>query len=63
MKNLCETIHNHTGADGKELMAYVFFVYAIYADYKKDKVAGDYFSKRCNECWEEHKNESRGGRK
>ncbi len=55
MLKLCKDINKHTGAKGKELMAYVFFVYAMLADLKKDKEAEKYFSDRCNECWKSHK--------
>lgn len=59
LDKLCKSIHEHNGAEGKELMAYVFFVYAMYADFVKDKTAEAYFSKRCNECWAEHKEEQK----
>lgn len=55
LKSLCNSIHEYNGATGKELMAYVFFVYAMYADFKKDKEAEKYFSDRANECWNEFK--------
>lgn len=59
MKNLCGEINRHKGAVGKELMAYVFFTYAMFASLKGNKEAEKYCSDRANECWEAHRQEEK----
>ena len=44
---LATVIHNHTGAEGKELEALTFYVAAGFADVMSRKDIGDYFDKRC----------------
>lgn len=48
---LAEAMAEHSGEDGPELEALVFYVAAGFADCVGRKDVGDYFISRCNESF------------
>ena len=47
LTDLAEVIHEHTGAEGKELEELTFYIAAGLADSLGHKDIGDYFNSRC----------------